>query len=522
MRKALLLLVLLIGWVPVATAGMTKTTYRTLPGWDGTPLGAFVIEPQGQGTFPLLIMPSSWAVPGVEYVGVATSLAERGYVVISYSSRGFWESGGAIDIAGPATVEDVSALIDWALLNTQADPSRIGVSGISYGAGTSLLAAARDPRIKAVAALSGWADLQTSLYSDGTPSAQGIALLVAAGLVTGRAGPELSAINRNVLAGNFQGAVDALLPVAATRSPAASVDDLNANQTAVFLANAFNDSLFPPGQLVDFFNALTGPKQLQLRHGDHALNEAFGALGVPNEVYVSVGNWFDHHLKGMDNGIEGEPAVQLKSQKGVWRTYPDWQATANGATHYALTPPTGLLLPTGALAEDAVSTGWRYSVNSALPTIADSGVAMLSGALQSINIPPAAYVPFVARSAAGVWHSPIYWDARQLDGRPELRVTVTPSRADTTLYAYLYVVDLIGNGQLISHKPYTLRNAAPGQAKTIELQLEASSWDIPSGSRLALVIDTVDLRYTGLSQAGATVAFSSPAATPSILKVPLH
>ena len=333
MRKVLLLLILLTGLAPTAWAATVKTTHRTIPSWDGTPLGAFVIEPQdaGSGRYPLLVMPSSWAVPSVEYVGVAQSLARRGYVVISYSSRGFWESGGSIDIAGPATVEDVSALIDWALDNTRADPARIGVSGISYGAGTSLLAAARDPRIKAVAALSGWADLQASLYSNDTPSAQGIALLVAAGLATGRPGPELTTINRNVLVGNYQGAVDSLLPVAAQRSPGASIDEINANQPAVFLANAFNDSLFPPGQLVDFFNRLKGPKQLQLRHGDHALNEAFGALGIPNEVYDQVGDWFDHYLKAAANGIDRQPAVQLKSQKGSWSSYPDWQATSKGA-----------------------------------------------------------------------------------------------------------------------------------------------------------------------------------------------
>ena len=61
------------------------------------------------------------------------------------------------------------------------------------------------PRIKAVAALSGWADLQASLYSHDTPSAQGIALLVAAGLATGRPGAELATINGNVLVGNYQG-----------------------------------------------------------------------------------------------------------------------------------------------------------------------------------------------------------------------------------------------------------------------------------------------------------------------------
>lgn len=524
MRKMLLLLILLTGLSPAAWAVTVKTTHQTIPSWDGTPLGVFVIEPQGQdsGRYPLLVMPSSWAVPGVEYVGVAQSLASRGYVVLSYSSRGFWESGGAIDVAGPATVEDVSALIDWALDHTRADPARIGVSGISYGAGTSLLAAARDPRIKAVAALSGWADLQASLYSNNTPSAQGIALLVAAGLATGRPGSELATINRNVLTGNFQGAVDSLLPVAAIRSPASSLNEINANRPAVLLANAFNDSLFPPGQLVDFFNGLKGPKQLQLRHGDHALNEALGALGVPNEVYASVGDWFDHYLKGADNGIDRQPAVQLKSQKGSWSTYANWQATGSGATAYGLTAPGGLLLPTGGLAENGRSTGWRYSIGSGVPTAANSGVALVSGSLQMLTVPPGAYVPFIGRAAAGVWQGPVYWSARRLDGMPELRVTVTPTRADTTLYAYLYMEDVLGNGQLISHKPYTLRGATPGQATTLDLRMEASSWVIPAGNRLTLVIDTVDLRYAGISALGGAVTFSSPASAPSQLKVPLH
>ncbi|MDR2961756.1 MAG: prolyl oligopeptidase family serine peptidase [Stenotrophomonas sp.] len=524
MRKLVLMLILLTGLAPSAWAATVKTTHTTINSWDGTPLGAFVIEPQdaGSGRFPLLVMPSSWAVPSAEYVGVAQALARRGYIVISYSSRGFWESGGNIDIAGPATVEDVSALIDWALDNTRADPARIGVSGISYGAGTSLLAAARDPRIKVVAALSGWADLEASLYSNRTPSAQGIALLVAAGLATGRPGSELATINRNVLLGNFQGAVDSLLPVAAQRSPASSVDEINANRPAVFLANAFNDSLFPPGQLVDFFNRLQGPKQLQLRHGDHALNELLGALGIPNEVYEQAGDWFDHYLKGVDNGIDRQAAVQLKSQKGLWSRYPSWQATGKGAVSYALTAPGGLLLPTGGLAENGRSTGWNYRIGSGLLTAANSGVAMASGALQMINLPPGAYIPFVGRNAAGVWQGPVQWSARRLDGTPELRVTVTPSRANTTLYAYLYAEDVLGNGQLISHKPYTLRDATPGQAQTLDLRLEASSWNLPAGSRLTLVIDTVDLRYAGISQLGGAVTFSSPAASPSLLKVPLH
>ena len=42
--------------------------------------------------------------------------------------------------------------------------------GISYGAGISLLAAAHDRRVRAVAALSTWTDMAASLYPNGTTS----------------------------------------------------------------------------------------------------------------------------------------------------------------------------------------------------------------------------------------------------------------------------------------------------------------------------------------------------------------
>ena len=62
----------------------------------------------------------------------------------------------------------------------------------------------------------------------------------------------------------------------------------------------------------------------------------------------------------------------------------------------------------------------------------------------------------------------------------------------------------------------TLRNMSEAGAMIEGL------WNIPAGSRLTLVVDTVDLRYAGISQLGGAVTFSSPASAPSVLKVPLH
>lgn len=57
------------------------------------------------------------------------------------------------------------------------------------------------------------------------------------------------------------------------RSPVTYVSSLNATRPAVLLANAYGDSLFPPNQLVDVYNALTTPKRLRLAPSDHATVE---------------------------------------------------------------------------------------------------------------------------------------------------------------------------------------------------------------------------------------------------------
>lgn len=179
---------------PVAASAPSLKFYD-IPGSGGITLKGNVFTPAGArpgDRHPLIVLPSSWATPQIEYLAQAQQLADSGYVVVSYTSRGFWLSGGRIEVAGPPDIADVSAVIDWALVHTPADPQRIGMGGVSYGAGISLLAAGHDERIKAVVALSGWADLIDSIYSGRTQHLQAAALLGGAGLLTGRPSDELN------------------------------------------------------------------------------------------------------------------------------------------------------------------------------------------------------------------------------------------------------------------------------------------------------------------------------------------
>jgi predicted acyl esterase len=93
-----------------------------------------------------------------------------------------------------------------------------------------------------------------------------------------------------------------------------------------------------------------------------------------------------------------------------------------------------------------------------------------------------------------------------VSGTPRVRLTVTPSAARTTLYAYLYEVNALGLGALVTHKPVTLAGTG---ARAVEVDLEPVVWNVAAGNRLVLVVDTVDARYKGASVLGSSVAFGA-------------
>ncbi|MGI8672210.1 MAG: CocE/NonD family hydrolase [Luteitalea sp.] len=77
--------------------------------------------------------------------------------------------------------------------------------------------------------------------------------------------------------------------------------------------------------------------------------------------------WHDYHLKGINNGIDTEPPVQI-FYMGVnrWRGEEDWPVPGTTATPWYLHPG-GRLAPTAAGAGDD-TTGYRYDPNDPVPT----------------------------------------------------------------------------------------------------------------------------------------------------------
>ncbi|HEU4388961.1 MAG TPA: CocE/NonD family hydrolase, partial [Blastocatellia bacterium] len=105
-------------------------------------LAATLYQPRFLPSAPAAIYIHGWG--GRRLLGtdnLAYQISAAGYVVLSYTARGFGEgeSGGQVSLAGPDELNDLSRVIDW----LQGDPdhvitprvTRIGVIGGSYGGG---------------------------------------------------------------------------------------------------------------------------------------------------------------------------------------------------------------------------------------------------------------------------------------------------------------------------------------------------------------------------------------------------
>src|SRR5689334_13221209 len=101
---------------------------------------------------------------------VARDLASHGYVVLRYSSRGFGNTPGEVDLMGPKETQDLLDAVHW-LNNPQSPivggmvvPNRIGQFGGSYGGAHAwALARSGDPAVRTVIPTATWSDIYDAL-----------------------------------------------------------------------------------------------------------------------------------------------------------------------------------------------------------------------------------------------------------------------------------------------------------------------------------------------------------------------
>jgi pimeloyl-ACP methyl ester carboxylesterase len=112
---------------------------------------------------PVVILVHGFKGTRMDMLSWARFLFAAGYSVLLYDSRGCGASAGWHIDLGATEADDVVGAVRFLLSQPALAGARVGVLGISLGAGDALLAAAREDAIAAVVADSAWSDEHAQL-----------------------------------------------------------------------------------------------------------------------------------------------------------------------------------------------------------------------------------------------------------------------------------------------------------------------------------------------------------------------
>ncbi|MGW0661278.1 alpha/beta fold hydrolase [Streptodolium elevatio] len=500
----------------------------------------------------------------------AEGLARRGYVVMTWSARGFGASGGRIALDQPDyEVADARALVDWlagrpeVLLDRPGDP-RVGAAGVSYGGALALLLAAYDPRVDAVAPQWTWNDLGESLLPNaaGTGPATGVfkkmwagvffssGASAAGGLGTDGSGapggqppgaPADPADAAESVCGRFTAEVcavyeevartgrpsDRAVELLRRASPASVADRL---RVPTLLIQGQNDSLFPLAEADRTARAVSAngfPVEVVWTAGGHDGGPQQSVLVRDKTVA-----WFDKWLAS----DEGARATEARRQGGGGAPVPagPFSVTrlggvdtstreqvirvAEGPRYPGTDGSTRLALPLAGPEQTVVNPpGGSPPSMSTLPglgllgALGQSGDASALGQL-SLDMPG---------QSAFFMTQPLDRTLR-ITGGSTVRVRVSGA-ADIVLFAKLYDVDPGGGAVLPYQLAAPVRVVGAADGREVEIRLPEVDREIDAGHRLRLVLTTTDLGYaTPAEPAAYRIAVVGPLTVPSVpgIKLP--
>ena len=319
--------------------------------FDGTPIGAhFYPAPDlhpGERA-PTMMVGPGWGVPaedassddsagvaGLFGVTSASVFYQHGYNVLTWDPRGFWDSGGTVEVDSPDYEgRDAQALIDFiaqqpeAKLDGPGDP-RLGMAGGSYGGGIQLVTAALDHRVDAIAPAIAWNSQVSSLFTNGGVKTGWGSILIGAGVAATTLPGVFSP------AGVQTGHQDEHFystAVSATATGTVSDDDkawfashgpdflLNRIKAPTLLVQGEGDTLFTLDQAHRNFESLSAngnALKMMWFCGGHGV--CLTNRGEEGRVDKRVLAWMSRYLRG-DQDAEVGPTFEWIDENGDWRS----------------------------------------------------------------------------------------------------------------------------------------------------------------------------------------------------------
>ncbi len=522
--------------------GMDITRDVRLPLRDGGVLSADVFRPLGTARYPVLlsvgpypksipfktwspadhgrqIMQSGQGAADLMHweTGLPDYWVPNGYVLLRCDQRGSGQSPGKLDVLGPQVQRDFVDAIEWAGVQAWSN-GRVGLLGDSYFAAVQWLVAQHQPRhLKAMVAVQGFTDFyRDALRHGGMLSSrfldlwfEGRVRQMQHGGARFSADPPLSAAQ---LAANtvFERDFRQLLrehTLANNRFVTERTPDLAKIKVPVFAyANAGGLGLHGRGTIEGFRGAVNAPmRRLKVGTGQDP-----DAMYTPAEVEQQR-RFFDHHLKGRRNGVDGEPAVTVMVRRGselIRREGSDYPLPGTQAVRWTLDLGRQSIGPSSGQDSSAAPDQLSYA--------AAPGAA--GGLLRFTSAPLAADLELIGPlrlhlhlSSSGS-DTDLFVALREL--RPDGSEVTAQGAQDPNLpvamgwlRASLRKSDPARSSDWRAWHPYDeVQPLSPGVPVALDINLWPTAWVLQQGNRLVLDIG-------GSDQAGM-VSFTHPPAGP--------
>ncbi|HET6171085.1 MAG TPA: S9 family peptidase [Gaiellales bacterium] len=241
---------------------------------DGLEIEGFLTLPRGEPPFPTILLVHGGPIGAFVDVpprGSVLALIERGYAIFGPNVRGSAGRGRefaalVVGDMGGGDVGDMLSGLDELVGQGVADPERLGVMGLSYGGFMACWLPTQDPRFRAAVAMSPVSDW----YSE-------------------RFGSNLGAWVGDFLDGEPKPSGGQYFD----RSP---VLFAHADRTPTLLTAGMLDLATPPGQAIEFHNALAErgvPTDVAIYPGEGHGVHSFPAL---IDCTTRVVAWFERHM----------------------------------------------------------------------------------------------------------------------------------------------------------------------------------------------------------------------------------
>jgi ABC-2 type transport system ATP-binding protein len=291
---------------------------------------------------------------------VADMLARNGYIVLRYSSRGFGNTPGEVDLVGPKETQDLLDAVHF--VNDERIPQLVGKVihndvgqwGASYGGGEAwALAAAKDPAVRTVVPTDSWTDFYQALLPNDVFLMTYVNGFYATGwdptasVINGLTGGNPTGTQPN-LTNNYSEEVHRWIAEADSgvnvadvkagldaRSVMYKIDDIH---IPVFIVQGSNDGLFTENQAIAAYQTLHArhdPVRLYIGGIGHPPSNGSTSSPEAEHLFTEVLAWFNHYLRGANNGINQMPPIEYSHTTYFNNT---WDGTTRSAYSYPLGP----------------------------------------------------------------------------------------------------------------------------------------------------------------------------------------